>query len=103
MHLPRDVGANQPWDLEFDRDGHEWRVEVKGTTGDGESIILTAAEVENARSWPRVALFVVTEIQLEPREDGWIGLGGRARIIEPWRIDEGDLSPTVFRYRLPPP
>ncbi len=60
-----DVSATKPYDLVCWKDGVEHHVEVKGTTGDGSSILLTANEVEHARrQFPNVSLFVVSGVVL---------------------------------------
>lgn len=72
------------------------RVEVKGTTTTGESVILTRREVERART-ERCALFVLHSIEL----DGDKAKGGTAVVIPRWRVDEGQLTPINFTYKLP--
>ncbi|HEX9367842.1 MAG TPA: DUF3883 domain-containing protein, partial [Vicinamibacterales bacterium] len=58
-----DVSATEPFDL-LCRDGsRERRVEVKGTTALGLSVLLTRNEVRHAQAKDRpMALFVVSEI-----------------------------------------
>jgi hypothetical protein len=62
-----DVSGSQPFDL-LCRDGdRELRVEVKGTTTPGFSILLTRNEVRHARAHDgRMALFLVSEIMVDP-------------------------------------
>jgi hypothetical protein len=62
-----DVSASQPFDL-LCRDGdRELRVEVKGTTSDGLSILLTRNEVRHAQTHDgRLALFMVSEVKVDP-------------------------------------
>ena len=92
-----DVSASHSFDLRCWTNGTEHRVEVKGTTGDGSSILLTANEVENARKfYPLVSLFIVHGIRLA---DGK-ALGGEAAITSPWDVDAGALTPTVFRWSM---
>jgi hypothetical protein len=65
-----DVSRTECYDLRcFDSDGVEFHVEVKGTTGLGEAILLTRNEVVHAEKMhPRVALFVVSQIELSSSE-----------------------------------
>jgi len=88
-----DVSAMQPFDL-LCRDGdRELRVEVKGTTSLGMSILLTRNEVRHAEANNgRMALFVVSEITANP--DGCCG--GVIKIIEPWDIRQAELDPIAF-------
>jgi|SRR3954451_1355199 hypothetical protein len=92
-----DVSTTQPFDL-LCRDGdRELRVEVKGTTSLGVSILLTRNEVRHAEANNgRMALFVVSEIIAHP--DGCHG--GVIQIFEPWDIREAELDPIAFECRL---
>jgi hypothetical protein len=92
-----DVSATQPFDL-LCRDGdRELRVEVKGTTSFGMSILLTRNEVRHAEAnTGRMALFVVSEITANPAGC----YGGAIRVIEPWDIQQAELDPIAFECRL---
>jgi 5-methylcytosine-specific restriction protein A len=89
-----DVSANQPFDL-LCRDGdRELRVEVKGTTSRGLSVLLTRNEVRHAQAnAERVALFVVSEIKSSNLGSC---TGGVTRVIEPWDIRCSELDPIAF-------
>jgi hypothetical protein len=93
-----DVSANQSFDL-LCRDGHrELRVEVKGTTSLGLSVLLTRNEVRHAEAnVHHVALFLVFEISA-----GASGAcsGGTISVIEPWDIHQDELIPIAFECRL---
>jgi hypothetical protein len=93
-----DVGSTQPYDLRCTREGvGELHVEVKGTTGLGETVILTRNEVLHARAWPSVDLFVVTEIGVEGRDnDRPLASGGVAHLCRAWKPDEEDLTPLGY-------
>lgn len=99
-----DVSATQPYDL-LCRDGaRELRVEVKGTTTDGNEILLTPNEESHARQhFPDVALYVYANIRLRERSGRLVGVGGRPRIYHPWDIRLGQLRPTSYVYRPPSP
>ncbi len=76
------------------------RVEVKGTTGNGESVFLTRNEVSHAREHAtHMALVIVRNIQLHVHDEDPITSGGEMQVLHPWNIDEGTLSPMQFEYR----
>jgi hypothetical protein len=98
-----DVSRTSPFDLRCTRpSGDELHVEVKGTTSDGTSVLLTQGEVEHARVFPNTALFIVSHVELsaEPRR-GITAMGGRHRVIQPWQIEAVALQPLAFQYRVP--
>jgi hypothetical protein len=99
-----DVSAHAPFDL-LCRSGEDvLYVEVKGTTGTGDSVQLTANEVEHARAtYPHVALFVVSGVELDEDDEGRpVARGGAAEIYEPWDIREHKLKPIAYRCQLQP-
>ncbi len=99
--IVHDVGSTESFDLRCTRDGTtERHVEVKGTTGIGETVILTRNEVLHAREWhPNVDLFVVTEIRVEGREsDKPAACGGRAHMCSNWQPAEESLIPVGYEY-----
>lgn len=97
----KDVHQNQCYDLLCERTGEEdLRVEVKGTTGSGDKIIVTANEVESALG-NRTALFVVSELELQ-RQGGRISAtGGQQQCFLPWRPRETDLRATQYECSVP--
>ena len=100
---PKNTSANHPYDFECPGASHHRFVEVKGTTGDGAEVFLTANEVEHARAWQAVsALVVVYGIQVERNRDGtFLATGGTLLDICPWSPDSGTLRPLAYRYILP--
>jgi hypothetical protein len=93
-----DVGAVESFDLRCERDGQEVHVEVKGTTGHGERIILTPNEVAHARDIG-TDLFVVTGIELTYSDDRPpVATGGRAHVLAPWAVHAQCLQPVGFFY-----
>jgi hypothetical protein len=92
-----DVSATEPFDL-LCRDGdRELRVEVKGTTSLGCSVLLTRNEVWHAEANSgRVALFVVSNVVVNTSGC----TGGSVRVLEPWYIRQDQLEPIAFEYRL---
>ena len=106
----RRVGSHKSWDLEVDLptaspDGaphYELRVEVKGTSGAGTHVQLTANEVRNARSHPDCELFVVRDITVSWDDAGNVSAtGGEPHLVSNWDPDGADLRPLTFEYRVP--
>ena len=95
-----DVSATESYDLRCTRDGDELHVEVKGVTSDGSEVNLTRNEVEHARE-RRTALFVLSHIEVSYADDGPEASGGNARVLCPWRVDDGDLTALAYSYRVP--
>jgi hypothetical protein len=76
-------------------------VEVKGTTSDGEEIILTRKEVElNDTEHPDTMLIVVSNIHLDRSRIPPQASGGTLRATHPWLIEHGRLTPISYRYRI---
>jgi hypothetical protein len=97
-----DVSRKQPFDLLCLRDGSELHVEVKGTTGPGESIFLTRNEVEHARAnAERMILAIVANIELDGTAEQPAARGGEMTLIWPWDVNQGILSPVQFQYTTP--
>jgi hypothetical protein len=92
-----DVSAIEPFDLPC-RDGdRELRVEVKGTTSLGLSVLLTRNEVRHAQENNGcVALFVVSNIVANVSGC----TGGAIHVLEPWDIQKDELEPVAFECRL---
>ncbi len=98
-----DVHGREPFDLLCSNRGGRsaLRVEVKGTTGDARTILVTAGEVSSARAH-RTALFIASELTwadaagatLDPTD--W-----RQDVIERWAPTDHDLNPTAYEWRNP--
>lgn len=100
--LVDDVSATRSHDLLCTRDGARMLVEVKGTTGLGRKVQLTANEVALARSAEETTLAIVSEIELG-RLDGKITAeGGELRLIRCWTPALADLHAMAYRYTVPP-
>jgi hypothetical protein len=98
----RDVSATRPYDLECSRRRGRQRlhVEVKGTTSSGRAVLLTKNEVEHARAAaPNVALFILARVRVAPG-DPPRATGGAAILRQPWDIEDGELQPLAYEYRL---
>jgi Domain of unknown function (DUF3883) len=97
-----DVHGTESYDLICRRSGEVKHVEVKGTTTDGAEVILTPNEVRHARENPRTALFILSNITIERDGDGTVNAtGGKCYSYDPWRLDDGTLTPLGFRYQVP--
>lgn len=97
-YVVTDVSAKRSFDLEAVKNGETLIVEVKGSTGPADQILLTAAEVAIHRQrFPACALLVVSMIELhrgsKPR-----ATGGSISFQHPWRVMEEHLTPIAYRY-----
>jgi len=96
-----DVSRKKPYDLHCEKGSEVVHVEVKGTTGAGESVFLTRNEVEHAKAHgDRVALVIVRHVELEVDGATPTASGGEMQLIRPWDISQGTLSPTQYEYRI---
>jgi hypothetical protein len=97
----KDTGNTESYDLAVEKDNEKRRVEVKGTTTEGVSIILTVAEVTHAQlgSIP-VDLAIVRQIEVIRSPDGPQAIGGKLEIIENWKPEEKNLSVATYTYKL---
>ncbi len=94
-----DVSSTDSCDFRAQRDGEDWVIEVKGTTGGPKSILVTRNEVALHRmAHPLNALIVVHGIKL--RKDGVSASGGTLLVLSPWLLEDDRLSPTSYEYRL---
>lgn len=94
----QDVHERRPYDLRCTKQREEFFVEVKGTTGSGKKILLTAGEVKFAKKHlGRMALFVTHSINLANEHD----LDNGTRIVLlPWEIDDRRLIPSTYVCEL---
>jgi len=86
------------YDLLATRGEEQMHVEVKGTTGEGSSVLLTKNEVSHARRDGRATLAVVSGIRLVSAGVGWEGEHGTETVFRPWRPDDGTLTPLVYEW-----
>ena len=93
------VGAQKlGYDLRCTKPERELHVEVKGTTGKGQEVILTPNEVRHCRSYPEMALSVVSRIVIA--DDETVADRGDLYILEPWNMDDARLTPSEYSYRV---
>ncbi len=96
-----DMSKHASYDLLCERSGEpDLRVEVKGTTGAGAKVILTANEVESAREH-RTALVVVSDIELTKRGGRRVAKGGNLECFLPWKPRKQDLRATQYECVVP--
>ncbi|UYN94376.1 MAG: DUF3883 domain-containing protein [Enhydrobacter sp.] len=92
-----DVSARRSYDLLCERNGRELHVEVKGTTTNGSAVVLTYNEVKHARDpASSCALFVLHSIKLDRKK----ATGGQSRVLLPWELEQHQLTPICYTYRL---
>jgi hypothetical protein len=93
------VGAQKlGYDLRCTKPDHELHVEVKGTTGKGLEVTLTPNEVRHCRSYPEMAIAVVSRIVIAENET--VEDRGELHILEPWELNEARLTPSEYSYRV---
>lgn len=95
-----DVGAFESYDIKAVAGSTELHIEVKGSSGDAESVELTHNEVQHARG-TATHLVVVDQIKWRRLPDGSIETSdGRVRRWESWSPADKSLTPTRYRYQL---
>ena len=88
------------YDLECIKGKRKLFVEVKGTTLSGETVWLTAGEVNWAREHPgQMELFVLRLITVEQESSTPVVKGGQQVIVSPWRVEDSRLRPLYYEYR----
>jgi hypothetical protein len=87
------------YDLKCIKQDVELHVEVKGTSGRGLDVTLTPNEVNHCRSYPHMALVVVSRIEIG--DDEIVTDLGVMRLFEPWSMDDTRLTPSEYSYRVP--
>ena len=97
-----DKSGSHPFDLLATRGSRKRFIEVKGTTGDGNSIILTSGEVKHVRRNRRTpALVIVSGILISNENGSYSTSGGTVSTHEdPWVIEDNNLQATQFRYEI---
>jgi Protein NO VEIN, C-terminal len=93
----KNVSASRSYDLLCTHKLAEIHVEVKGTTTDGDSIVLTNNEVKHACNLHNACvLFVLHSIVLSRGKVS----GGKPLIFNPWQLERRRLTPVSYTYRL---
>jgi hypothetical protein len=99
--LLEDTSSRHPWDFEASRPDELIRIEVKGTTGAGTHVLLTAGEIGSTTTHTDSALAVVSDIRLDTSGETPSADGGRLRLIRPWSVEPARLRPLTYEYRVP--
>ena len=96
----KDVSSNHPYDLRCIKPTEsELHVEVKGTTGDGSSVLLTPGEVKHNEQFPKADLFILHSLNVQEDGSGNVHVsGGTVIIYSPWNVHAGTLSPIGYEY-----
>src|SRR5262245_52874880 len=99
-----DVSATSPFDLQITRGGNVYTVEAKGSSSVATTVELTSGEVDHAISNDSLSvLVVVDEIEWQRQADETVSTsGGRVRLWDDWHPDPTRLTPTRYRYVVPP-
>lgn len=96
-----DVGAYRSYDLLAKRGDEERHVEVKGSQGYVQKVILTRNEVTHANDYGPTDLVVVADIQWERHLDGSISTAdGTMSVYPDWRPSPENLEPLSYEYFL---
>jgi hypothetical protein len=98
-----------PFDLVFRRDGQIKHVEVKGTTGKGSEIFLTAGEVNHARKCSAdepcqsISLFILSDIEIHYNDAGKPEARQTSKTAQHIyeNIDQDRLKAITYRYPVP--
>ncbi|OCH29089.1 hypothetical protein A6E12_06770 [Aliivibrio fischeri] len=98
-----DTSSNKPYDLECFKGNEFRRVEVKGTTTNGDIVYVTSGEVKSAIDDEcETDLFIVSQIHIaHPIEGEYHTSEGIINITENWKPLDKDLEATAYRYTLP--
>jgi hypothetical protein len=95
-----DVGDRESFDLIAKSSSKVLSVEVKGSTGLANNVILTRNEVAfQKRAYPNNALIIVSNIVLD-RDGSLKASGGDVRFISPWKVQEDSLTPISYDYKV---
>jgi len=97
----KDVSKNESYDLHCEKYGKELFVEVKGTSGQANSIIMTSNEVKVAlNNYHKYDLFIVTNIIYHESNDKSVKSycsGGKIVRYKQWKPDEDKLIPLSYK------
>lgn len=102
-YVVSDVSKSRPYDLLCQKPTKKSRrVEVKGTRGDGSTIILTGNEVRSALDAQAITdLAICSGIEVAFEGDVPRAHSGTLRVIQGWTPDQTMLEPTEYRYTVP--
>lgn len=97
-----DKSSTESFDFTCRKDGTTYYVEVKGTQGEGESVILTAGEVRHAQKFPECSIIIiVSHIQIDTNGKASLTTRHRVRFLCPWNPQKVDLTVLQYRWDVP--
>jgi hypothetical protein len=97
-----DVSSTESVDLLCTKNEETRYIEVKGTQGEGNEVLLTANEIKRAKSGLYITdLFIVHSIQILNKNESIQAINGISLIIDKWKPEDTDLTPTHYRYIVP--
>ena len=101
-YVVEDTSAHESFDLLCKKEGFKDRkVEVKGTRGLGDSIILTYNEVKSAQDNSTITdLLIVFSVILDRTEKTIKVKGGQVKHIQNWIPQDQDLKPSQYNYKV---
>lgn len=98
-YMVTNVGAFESYDLKAVRGDEERHVEVKGSQGYVQKVILTRNEVTHVNAFRRTDLVVVADIEWERHVDGSITTDdGILSVYPDWRPSPENLMPLSYEY-----
>jgi hypothetical protein len=96
----KNVCKKQSCDYFAYKNGREYIVEVKATTGAGDEVLITAPEVRlHRKRHPNNMLIVVHGIQLVRDGDEPKATGGTPELYDKWNPEDGDLTPMAYKWQ----
>jgi len=94
-----DVSDANCYDYKCEKKNKRYRVEVKGTTTNGKSVLLTRSEVKSA-SQARTILYILHSVSVKKKGKTYKAFGGQENILNPFRIIEANLEATAYSYKI---
>lgn len=92
----------KPFDLSCKKGSKVVFVEVKGTTGTADKVILTYNEVQHAEQHPKQsALFILHSIKVNGKGAAAKASGGTPLALHPWTVDKRALKAISYWYSVP--
>jgi hypothetical protein len=96
------IELGKPYDISVELDGTEIHIEVKGSSGHADSVLVTSGEIDHAKGHPNVELVVVDQIEWSVEDDGTVHtFGGRTRRWTSWLPTPESLEPKTYKHTLP--
>jgi hypothetical protein len=95
-----ETASRECYDYTCRKNGKLYYVEVKGTQTNGNSVILTRNEVDNALYYPDSSIFVlVSAVRVKDKPQISVG-GGQVTVREKWMPRKQDLKPIQYMWKV---